>query len=707
MQESSFPKTNKGLSIRIIMLLLTIAAFCGMLLVTGICMVLVNEVKIGSTAYSDLKKRLTTLEKIASLRSDLYLIQQESQDSAASDPVSQHANINKLSKDIESQFAQISTLIESPASHEQLLKAQSFWREYSKLLKGETGPQSLSLNGSGPKVTNQSERLKNCVAALNNLTSALQGEINSIEKNISSVIRLKTMTAVVAILIITAIFGFVAHLASESIHHPIRACIALAQNVASGRMDSRVTCKTSGETGLLADTLNLMAEKLEAYFNRTKTAAEKISNLETSLGKATHQMSLSAQRQEAAIQEASRSAIRISSTSDEISNGVHKLTAAASETSSSILEMSTSIDEVAMSAEKLGGSVDEVSSSIIEMAASIKEIGINIVNLLGAAGSTASSVAEMDNTIKQVEKNAMDTAAISEGVKMDAEIGKKAVEEAIAGIQAIRNSSRITVEVIENLSLRVNDIGTILSVIDEVAEQTNLLALNAAIIAAQAGEYGKGFAVVADEIRELAERTSSSTREIAAVIQGVQDETFRAVTAISQAEESVTEGEKLSERSGVALEKIYSGVQRASLQISQIAQATVEQAKGSKSIKESMESVSEMVGHIAKSASEHTVTGELITHSVENMKNLTNHLRLSTREQSRASSLIADSAESINSLISKIETACQLQRETSDQSRKTVESLAASTTTTVVSLKALEAQALQLGKQVSVLQKEV
>ena len=199
----------------------------------------------------------------------------------------------------------------------------------------------------------------------------------------------------------------------------------------------------------------------------------------------------------------------------------------------------------------------------------------------------------MDATIRQVEKNAMDSASISETVRSDAEIGKNAVLEAIAGMQAIRASSQITSEVVETLSLRVNDIGAILSVIDEVAEQTNLLALNAAIIAAQAGEHGKGFAVVADEIRELAERTSSSTREIAAVIKGVQEETRRAVDAISQAEESIAAGEKLSQRSGAALEKIVTGVQRAGIQVSEIAKATVEQARGSQSIREAMESVEE------------------------------------------------------------------------------------------------------------------
>ena len=153
----------------------------------------------------------------------------------------------------------------------------------------------------------------------------------------------------------------------------------------------------------------------------------------------------------------------------------------------------------------------------------------------------------------------MDTAAISEGVRKDAEMGKEAVEATITGIHEIRRSSRITYEVINTLSERAADIGTILSVIDEVAEQTNLLALNAAIIAAQAGEHGKGFAVVADEIKELAERTSSSTREIAQVIKGVQDETQRAVEAINQAEKSIADGELLSQKSGEALTKIVTG----------------------------------------------------------------------------------------------------------------------------------------------------
>jgi methyl-accepting chemotaxis protein len=93
------------------------------------------------------------------------------------------------------------------------------------------------------------------------------------------------------------------------------------------------------------------------------------------------------------------------------------------------------------------------------------------------------------------------------------------------------------------------EIGKIVAVIDDIAAQTNLLALNTAIEAARAGEQGRGFAVVTDEVRQLAERVTQATTEIAGLIEGVQ-------TSVDQSVKATAAGSELANQTGTALEQI-------------------------------------------------------------------------------------------------------------------------------------------------------
>ena len=708
------PLEGKGLSLRIKMMLLSGLAFIGMLIVTAISVYLMNEVRIGGPAYKTIRNNMDALESISLLKSDLFEINNEIQDfmlendkGAAKTKI---ALIEELTTDIDLKFGIVLESVESQSKRETINKADGIWQEYKKTLMDEVVPAAVQGNivKAGSLMTGiQDNRFKQFTKTVALMVENIRQEVNKTEETVSASIRNKIISSIMVTLLIIGLIGLCSFVITESITKPLRACVDFARIVADGRLDTRLTITGGGETGALATAMNTMAENLHSMVTRLISASEVLTSIDNNIEKAAHQVVSSAQLQASVVNETTQAVEMIKVSGKEVSNGIDTLSESAAETSASVLEMAASIEEVAMSADKLGTTVDEVSSSVIQMAASIKEIGSSIVNLLDTSSTTASSISEMDATIKQVEKNAMDTAAISEAVKKDAETGRKAVEEAIAGMQAIRTSSHITAEVIENLSLKTSDIGTILSVIDEVAEQTNLLALNAAIIAAQAGEHGKGFAVVADEIRELSERTSSSTREIAAVIKGVQDETLRAVNAINQAEESISEGEKLSQHSGVALEKIVSGVQRASVQIREIARATVEQARGSQSIKEAMENVEDMVGHIAQSSLEHSKGSELIATAIERIKELSIHVRISTREQSRASNLIAKSTENITTMIDQIREACHSQGTSSTTIYKAVGNIKASSESNSGAARVMENSVTGLTKQIELLDKEM
>ncbi|HXE95198.1 MAG TPA: methyl-accepting chemotaxis protein [Dongiaceae bacterium] len=714
MERGTSSNGSTGLNLRTKMVLLSAAAFVGILLVGSINLTMLNEVKIGGITYKNIQKDRDALESIALLKADLFQINSEMQNfMAANDAATADRNsaaIKNLADDIELNFGIALESVNSPGKHEAINKANAIWKEYQKTLQEEVLPAAAKgdvAKANALMAGIQAQRFGMFSKSVVQMVGQIRQDVSGSEEKAAESIRAKIATTAVVTTIVVCLIALFSYLITTSITKPLRSCVEFAKAMAGGKLDARLDVRGSGESAELAQAMNIMAENLHSMVSRISSTTEALTSIDNNLENAARQVVNSAHTQEKSVLETSQAVVKINESVREVYVGIDKLSASATETSASSLELAATIEEIAISAEKLEEAVEEVSSSVTEMVYSIKEVSTSIVNLLDASTSTASSIAQMDASIRQVEKNAMDSASISETVRSDAETGKTAVLEAIAGMQAIRASSQITSEVVETLSLRVNDIGAILSVIDEVAEQTNLLALNAAIIAAQAGEHGKGFAVVADEIRELAERTSSSTREIAAVIKGVQEETRRAVDAISRAEESIATGEKLSQRSGTALEKIVTGVQKAGIQVSEIAKATVEQARGSQNIREAMESVENMVENIASSAHEHSRGTDMITAAVERMKDLTIHVRTSTREQSRASNLIAQSVEDENAMVDQIREACRSQVDSCATISKSVNIIEDATLANSHATKTMNAAVEGLTHQIDLLEKEM
>ncbi len=438
-----------------------------------------------------------------------------------------------------------------------------------------------------------------------------------------------------------------------------------ARRLAGGDLATRVEADAADEIGAVADAFNRIGEGLEGSVAGIRRNAGQLDGVMEEIGAIAGALVAGTQSQQDPLRRISDAARTMAAAIDRVSECVRGLSASSEGTSTSILGVITSIEEVAGHADGLTMSVNDTSATTEEMVSAIREIDRHVEMLNRFVAETSQAMSQMDQSIQQIESNAADSKGISELVAQNAEKGMRAVELTMEGMEGISRSVQESSRVIETVGHRGKEIGLILHVIEEVTEQTNLLALNAAIIAAQAGEHGRGFAVVAEEIRQLAERTASSAKEIGTLITSFQSETGRAVAAMQEGSRRVEEGSERSREAGRALKEILESARRSSTMVGEIAAATREQARGSQAISASVDKVRDMVTQIKRATAEQTLGSEQIMSAVENMREMAGHVKRATVDQTKGSRLITQAIENVTSMVSAIHRASAEQQQVS------------------------------------------
>lgn len=190
---------------------------------------------------------------------------------------------------------------------------------------------------------------------------------------------------------------------------------------------------------------------------------------------------------------------------------------------------------------------------------------------------TGQSVTQMAQSMNEISLNANDTAKVAETSLSAAGKGAHAVQNAIRGMNEIRDQMQETSKRIKRLGESSQEIGEIVQLISDITEQTNVLALNAAIQAASAGEAGRGFTVVAEEVQRLAERSAEATKHIAAIVKSIQRDTQDAVEAMERSTRGVVEGTQTADEADRALREIEQISTRLAGLITSISSATQQQ----------------------------------------------------------------------------------------------------------------------------------
>jgi methyl-accepting chemotaxis protein len=459
-------------------------------------------------------------------------------------------------------------------------------------------------------------------------------------------------TAITGLVLLLA--SILAWFASRFIVRPILSLVETAGQIAKGDLTQRATVSSADEIGNLAEAFNVMAANLERTIKSLGQSQSKLKSVVEAVDTRSQSVIRRVDEQRAIIDDTYNSIDQLNSGVRKITDNVEALSASSEETSSSMLEMVASMEEVSRHTDTLFSSVEDTASATHQMVSSINEVDQNVVYLTNFVTDTSSSMVEMSASIAQVEANAARSYDLALAVADAAESGMKAVRETIDGMEKIRQSVVEANSVVGRLGDRSIAIGKILNVIEDVAEQTNLLALNAAILAAQAGEYGKGFSVVAAEIRDLSERTASSTRDIASLIRSVQEEVDNALKATSAGSALVESGVTLSHQAGRALNNILESAAKSSNMGKEIAGATREQATGSETITRSIDRLQSMVSQINSATRQQAQGSDHILRAVEAMREVTKYVRQAMIEQKSGSSMISAAAERMIEMIHEI-----------------------------------------------------
>ncbi|HKV13269.1 MAG TPA: methyl-accepting chemotaxis protein [Thermoanaerobaculia bacterium] len=540
---------------------------------------------------------------------------------------------------------------------EQLQGIDAAFRKYHDLARQTTQEliQGESVASVARSRASVDEQFKDLLARLESLTAANRDEMTSAFAEARESQRLAileiTLVTVASILVLSALSYFLI----RSLTRPLANAAEVAGRLAHGDLSVKIQARADDEIGALSRSM----ERMVGYFREMAGVADAIAagdlrreiepRSEADLfGNAFRRMTENLRK---IIGDVKESAGLVASTSDQISasalqikRGAESQSSSTEETSATMVEMASQLDSVNRSTQALAANVEQTSASIEEMGTSIEEVARNSENLLSYVGETSATIEQMTAS----------TRSVAERVRVVDEVSREAARSASEGGERLS-------KIVLGIGSSTKDIGKIIRMIGEFADQTNLLALNAAIEAARAGDAGRGFAVVADEVKRLAERSMSSTREITAFVEAVQNDTEEAVQlsqgVLRQIIEAVNRTTDLVRDVNGAMQEQSAGAAQILKTSStmhgvtqQLAAAAREQADGARQIMKSAEAMNRMTQQVADATSEQMRGGDQVVKAVDQIAQVAQQYLTATEQMSAATQSLARESERLKTM---------------------------------------------------------
>lgn len=364
----------------------------------------------------------------------------------------------------------------------------------------------------------------------------------------------------VTLLILAVTFGFSAlifNFVTRDIVAPFSVLRRFSKDLAQGTIGEPPVIITEDELGRLGSALRGMGAGLRVMLGDLKSALESVKQTRQAISADLREIQARSGEQDRNVDRSFMSFNELNQALRDITDNVEVVEKAARESKDASLEMGRFLDDIRVELAELADTVRAGSRFILAMVENAEQSSFGVASLREGIDRLRTQIEQIRTAFEELSTAVQGVLEHSGRAASLSNAGISAIDDTAAGVDKVRLATDSLLGELRQFREGVLRIGGVVAVISDVTEQTALLAFNAAILAAQSqDEHAKDFAVVGDEIKDLADRTEASTKDVGQRMRAIQEQADRSLDEMREALGLIQQGQLLTQLAGDSVRQI-------------------------------------------------------------------------------------------------------------------------------------------------------